>query len=96
MIDVLLEGVSAQPGEPQPCGQPLTVAFRRLAFDQHGQVVIEAVIGGRSTSSAVGCRSRWSMTGSGPLFLRLWEINVHRCNRPSGTGKAKAGGDSIT
>ena len=25
-----------------------------------------------------------------------WEINVHRCNRPSGTGKAKADGNSIS
>ena len=25
-----------------------------------------------------------------------WEINVHRCNRPSGTGRAKADGNSIS
>jgi len=53
MVHVFRGGLLAQPGEPQPCRQPLAVAFQRLALDQrlskwiagHGQAVLEAEIG---------------------------------------------------
>jgi hypothetical protein len=58
MIDVLRGGLLAQACEPQPGGQPLAVAFQRLALDQHGQPVLEAKISGIGVAALLLERAR--------------------------------------